>query len=136
MLARFSIRTRVLGTTILAGMLLVPPHMLAADHVVSPADLSQAARSAASGREHNIARLRGFLATDEGRQALSEARIDPARANAALAQLSDQELARLTAKADQAEKDFAAGRLTTGQTTLIIVAAIAVVLIIVIAIAA
>jgi len=119
----------------LAGMLLVPANMLAADHVVSSGDLHQAALSAVSDREQNIAKLRDFLSSDEARKAVAESKLDPVKINTAIAQLDNQELARLAARADQAQKDFAAGSLTRKQTTLIIVGVIVVAVIIAIAIA-
>jgi hypothetical protein len=133
MLRHFSIRSHILGTTLIAGMLFVPAGMLAADHVVSTADLSQAARSVASQREQNIAKLHDFLSSDEAREAMAHAKLDPVKINTAVAQLNDAELSRLAARADQAQKDFAAGDLTKQQTTLIIVAAAVVAIVIAIA---
>jgi hypothetical protein len=116
-------------------MLVVPANLLAADHVVSTADLNQAALSAMSTREQNIAKLHNFLSSDEARAELAKMKIDPAKVNTAVAQLSDSELARLAARSDQAQRDFAAGDLTRKQTTLVIVAAAVVAIVIAIAIA-
>jgi hypothetical protein len=128
-----SIRSHILATTLVAGMLVIPANMLAADHVVSPADLTQAARSAASARERNIAKLQDFLSSPGARAELAKMKMDPVKVHMAVAQLNDSELARLAARTDQAQKDFAAGDLTRKQTTLVIVAAAVVAIVIAIA---
>ncbi len=118
---------------LLTILLICPAVLPAADHVVSPAELRAEVRDAARARERNAAKLRGFLGSEAARTAMARAELNAAKVDRAIASLSDQELARLAARADSIEKDFAAGRLTNSQVTYIILGAI---LIIVVAIVA
>jgi hypothetical protein len=66
-------------------------------------------------------------------QAMQKAHIDAGRVRNAVANLNDQELAQLAARADKAQHDFAAGYLTTRDIALIILAVAVIILIIVLA---
>jgi hypothetical protein len=110
----------------------VPGNLRAADHVVTPGELEQALVASATARQAQIDRVNTFFSTQEARQALHSARIDPQKVEQAVASLSDAELAQLATKADQVQNDFVAGQLTGGQLVIIILV-LAVVLIIAIA---
>jgi len=92
------------------------------NHVVSPAELQQATASAARTRQQNIARVEKFLSSRQAEKALKSAHLDPVQVKKAVPALSNQELARLASRADKTQNDFAAGSLTHGQITLIILA--------------
>ena len=92
------------------------------NHVVSPAELQQATASAARTRQQNIARVEKFLSSRQAEKALKSAHLDPVQVKKAVPALSNQELARLASRADKTQNDFAAGGLTHGQVTLIILA--------------
>lgn len=118
-----------------ATMLLIPSGLLAADHVVSSADLRNELAAKSQQREKDLAALRGMLDSEAGRKALAAAHVDPSKVGKALPMLSDQELSRLAATATQAQNDFAAGALSLSneQLTIIIVGIILIVIIAIVA---
>jgi hypothetical protein len=116
-----------------AVMLLVPLDMLAQDHVVTANDLRNELRNAAKERQDHITKLQQFLSSEIAQKALRSAKLDPAKAQAAIPLLSDQELARLAAQVDRADFAGAGLSLTNEQVTIIL---IGIVLIIVVAILA
>lgn len=100
-------------------------------HVVSPADLQKEIVSTSQARQHNIDSVRQFLSTPTAEKALKTAKIDPNQIKSAVSTLDDQELAKIAARADKAQADFAAGTLGERDLLLIIVAIAALILIIV-----
>ena len=100
-------------------------------HVVSPADLQKEVVTASQARQHNIDTVRQFLSTPTAEKALKSAKIDPNQLKSAVSTLDDQELARIAARTDKAQADFAAGTLGERDLLLIIVAIAALILIIV-----
>lgn len=102
-------------------------------HVVSPADLHAKAAASSQVRQQNVAKVREFLSGPVASDALQKAHIDASQVKRAVSQLDDQELAQLAAKADKAQKDFAAGYLSTIDIALIILGVALIILIIVIA---
>jgi hypothetical protein len=99
--------------------------------VVSPADLQKAAVAATQTREHNLQTVQTFLSSDRAVKALKTAHMDPQQVNNAVSNLDDAELAKLAARADKAQADFAAGDLSDRDLIWIIVAIAALILIIV-----
>lgn len=124
---------RKIAAGVLSFTLGMPVMLPAQTQVVSPSDLRKDVREASKSRQENASRLRRFLGSDMARNAVGVAKLDAGRIDKAIAAMSDEELARLTAKSQAIENDFAAGRLTNAQITYIILGAI---LIIVIAILA
>lgn len=104
----------------------------AEDHVVSPAQMQNDVTAAASTRQQNEIQLKGLLSSPQAQRAMQSAHIQPNQAINAVSQLSDSDLAQLSARSQQAQKDFAAGKLSDHDLLVIIV--IAVVLIALIAI--
>lgn len=100
-------------------------------HVVSPADLHAKAAASSQLRQQNIDKVREFLSGPVASQALQKGHIDAGQVKQAVSQLDDQELSQLAAKADKAQKDFAAGYLTTIDIALIILGVALIILIIV-----
>lgn len=98
-------------------------------HVVSPADLQNAAVETSQTRQQNIDALNQLFSSDQGQQALQSAHVDPQQVKTAVAAMSDQELAQLASRARQAQADFAAGGLVTG---LIILAVLVIVIAIIV----
>ncbi len=111
----------------LVAILGVPRPLIAqsAPHVVTPDDLEKASVNASQARQQNIDTLNQLFSSDQGRQALQSAHVDPQQVKAAVAGLSDEELAQLASRARQAQADFAAGGLVTG---LIILAVLVIVI--------
>lgn len=116
------------------AVLVVAPAGLFAEtaHVVSPADLHAKAAASSQVRQQNVAKVREFLSGPVAADALQKAHIDAGQVKGAVSQLDDQELAQLAAKADKAQKDFAAGYLSTIDIALIILGVALIILIIVI----
>jgi len=105
------------------GFLFQSPSLLAApEHVVSSAELQQAAVSVARTRQTNVAKVDKFFSAPQAQKALKSAHLDPVQIKQAVPSLSDQELARLASRADKAQKNFAAGALTNQQITYILIA--------------
>ena len=110
---------------------LAPQNLVAQTHVVSPSDLQQATVASTQTRVANLTKLNQVLSAPVGQKALKEAHVDAAQVKNAIANLSDQDLARLAARADKAQKDFAAGAITDHMLLLIVIAIVIVVVIII-----
>jgi hypothetical protein len=116
---------------VLASSLMVQS-TFAAGQIVQAADLSNAMIEASESRQADLNTVRQFLTSEPGQQALAMAGLEYQQVEKAVATLNDQELSRLAAQSAHAQEEFAAGRLTGGQITLIILVA-AVLLIVAIA---
>src|SRR5262245_3569339 len=104
--------TRLLVSSILITLIILPPNSLAQPHVVSQADIHKELVNATQTRQKNLEKARGLLSSDAAQRALESAQMNPAQVNAAVSTLSDAELARLASRADKIQDDFAAGRLS------------------------
>ena len=109
----------------------IPPDVLAQDHVVKPSDLQQEMLKATQTRQQNLQKLESFFSTPAAEKALKSAKIDPQQVKTAVATLGDDDLAQLSSRAEKAQTDFAAGRLSDRDLIWIIVAVVALILIIV-----
>lgn len=119
--------------TLALGITLAPsPALPAQDHIVTSADLHQAAKSAAQTRQQNLDKVENFLSEPRVVEALNHARIDDAKIKKAVPTLTDDELARLAARTDKYHHDVAAGSLNNEQITYIIIALVTAVIIIII----
>lgn len=116
---------------LLVTLFLIPTDLRAQNHVVSPADLQRQVMSASQQRQHNIDNLQQFLSTPLAQKAMKDANINPRQVQNAIPALSDQDLAQLSARADKAQRDFAAGDLSQRDILLIVLAVVVLVLIIV-----
>jgi Flp pilus assembly protein TadB len=105
--------------------------IMAQTHVVSPSDIHKELVNAAQTRRENLQKVKGLFSSDETRKAMEAAQINPERVDTAISTLSDEELARLAARADNLDKDFAAGRISDRDLLIIILGIAALVLIIV-----
>jgi hypothetical protein len=99
-------------------------------HVVSPADLHARAAASSQVRQQNVAKVREFLSGPIASDAMQKAHVDATQVKEGVAQLDDQELAQLATKADKAQKDFAAGYLSTIDIALIILGVALIIIII------
>jgi len=116
---------------VLVAFFLVPADLVAQSHVVTPADLQKQVVAASQARQRNLEAVQHFLSTPAAEKAMKSAQVDPKQVRTAVSTLNDQELARLAARADKAQADFAAGRIEERDLILIILAVVALVLIIV-----
>ena len=125
---------RTVFTAVLVALLICPPglHAQAAsgDHVVSPQALQQQLQSSSASRQENVNTVTSFLSSPTADRAMRSAKLDPVQVRTAIPTLSDQELADLAARANNAQQQFAAGFLGPFSLTFLIVA-IAVVIIVV-----
>jgi hypothetical protein len=117
---------------VLIAVFLAPCSLMAeTSHLVSPADLQRSLVNASQTRQHNLETVQSFLSSERATQALTAVHMDPERVKTAVASLSDQELARVAARAQKAQVDFAAGTLSDRDLIIILVAIAALILIIV-----
>jgi hypothetical protein len=116
---------------VLAAPFFVHAGLVARGHVVSPAELQKEVVAASEARQRDLETVQQFLSTPTAEKAMKSAQLDPRQIKTAVSTLSDQELAQLAARADKAQADFAAGRISDRDLILIILAILALVLIIV-----
>lgn len=98
-------------------------------HVVSPLQLQQQVQTASAERQKNIETLTQFLSSPTAVHAMKSHQIDPAKVTGAIPNLSDAELAELSARATHAQQAFAAGTLDNNTLLIIILILVAVILI-------
>ncbi|MBZ5497499.1 MAG: hypothetical protein LAP85_13945 [Acidobacteriia bacterium] len=113
---------KILLAPILAAALVVPASLRASEHVVSKADIQKSILAHAQERQGNLSRVRRFFTSDQAARALENFPGVRRQIERAVSHLDDQELARLAARVDKAQRDFAAGALTNQQLTYIIIA--------------
>ncbi|HEV2201993.1 MAG TPA: PA2779 family protein [Bryobacteraceae bacterium] len=116
---------------ILIPLLAMPAGLRAQTHVVSPEDLKKAAVAATTARQHNLETINSFLSSPQMEKALVSAGIDSAQVKTAVSTLNDQELARLAARSEKAQADFAAGNLSERDLLFLLLGIAALILIIV-----
>jgi hypothetical protein len=130
----WSFRTVEILFVLLLGLALATPQdVFAQNHVVSSSDLQKDVAAASLTRQQNIAQLQSFLSTPEATRAMKTAHIDPQEVQKAVSQLSDQDLATLSARSQKAQKEFAAGDLSN-RDLIIILVGIAVIILIIVAV--
>jgi hypothetical protein len=122
---------RLLFVLLLGVVFATPQNALAQNHVVTPSDLQKDIAASSSTRQKNLAQAEGFLSSSEAQQAMKSAHMNSQQVKNAIPQLNDDELARLSARSEKAQKDFAAGKITDRDLLIILVGIVALVLIIV-----
>ena len=120
-----------LFVSLLVAPFVAPRVTHAQDHVVTPSELQKDLSSASAARRNNEKRLEEFVSSPEAQRALKTAHIDGGQVRNAIPQLSDEDLAQLSARSEKARRDFAGGRLSDRDLIIIILAVAALVLIIV-----
>jgi hypothetical protein len=127
----FAFVARFLLTFLLIYIPTAPQTAIAQDHVVPPSDIQKAIAASSSARQKNQAQLLKFVSTPEAQQALKTAHIDVGQVKNAIPTLTDEELAQLSSRSEQAQKDFVAGRMSDRDLIIILLAVVALILIIV-----
>jgi hypothetical protein len=122
---------RLLAQCFLVTVFVLPSSLLAQSHVVSQADIHKELINATQSRQKNLQKVERLWTSDAGRKALESAKVNQEQVNAAVATLSDTELARLASRADELDRDFAAGRLSDRDLLFIVLGVVALILIIV-----
>jgi hypothetical protein len=120
---------RIALASVLAVVFAVPASF-AQDHVVSPSDLQTAVVNSTQTRQQNVEKVENLLSTPVGQQAIQSLHANPEQVKTAVSSLDDQELAQLASKADKAQADFAAGRLSDRDLLLIVVAVVVLIVVI------
>ena len=115
----------------LIAALVFPVSALAADHVVSGADVSARLGEAAAVRQADLADLNAFLVSPVGLQAARVVNADTARLQSHLAQLSDAEARDLAGRARALTANPASG-LSKGAIWAIVLGGIAVTVLIIV----
>ncbi len=108
-----------------------PRSLYAQDHVVSSSDLRKDLQEASAAREKNLARLDNLFSSEQGQKALETAHFSFEQVDKAVRSLNDDDLARLSARAQHAQNDFAAGSLSNRDLIWILVGVAVIILIIV-----
>lgn len=124
---------RAATTGALMSLIALPTGVFAQDseHLVTSSDMQKAAADASSARQKNVETLNRFFSNDKAQQALASSHMDAQQVKSAVATLDDQELAQLATRADKAQQDFAAGRMSDHDLLIILICIAALILIIV-----
>jgi hypothetical protein len=122
---------RCFTIAVLSVAVALPASLFAQDHVVSSADLQKAVQSVAASRQKSIEALDQTLSSAQGRKALETVHVSYEQVQKAVSTLDDADLARLSARAQAAQTDFAAGRISDRDLLFILVGVAVVILIIV-----
>jgi uncharacterized DUF497 family protein len=123
--------TAVLMVVLFSGL----PQAFAQEHIVSSPAIQQELINSAAKHDQDTKALSEFFGSESAQKALKNAGISSEQVKNAVSQLSDDELAQLAAKANKAQRDFAAGSLTNQQLTYIIIALATAVIILIIVVA-
>ena len=117
---------------ILLAVVVAPFLFSAQTHVVEPDDLKKAVQAETDARQRNIETINRFLSSaGKTQKVFGSVGIDPAQVKTAVSSLSDQELERLAARAEKAQADVAAGRMSDRDLIWVLIGLAALILIIV-----
>jgi hypothetical protein len=95
--------------TLVAFTVFSMPQAAAQEHIVPLTELQSRVQSAAQERAKNIEDIQRVLSYPAAAEALKKSNVNPAQMRAAVATLSDAELARLSDRARASEKDVEGG---------------------------
>jgi hypothetical protein len=107
------------------------PGLFAQDHVVSPADLQKDVQAVSVSRQQAMTELDHLYSSPQGQKALETLHVSNQQVQKAVASLDDADLARLSARAERAQNDFAAGRVSDRDLILLALGVLVIILIIV-----
>lgn len=125
-------RTSVSIAALLVALSVAPAARAQEVHTASPAALDAALQQHVSADTADRAAIIQLLERDEVKRVAGQTGLDLRRAQSAIATLSDAELARVAAQAQQVEQALAGGQSTiTVSTTLIIIVLLVIILIVV-----
>ncbi len=117
----------MLAIALLFGLAGVPAGAQDKQHVVSLSDLNKDAAQPAQTRLSNEEAVRSLLSSEQAQKAMKSANLDYQKVDKAVGQLSDEDLAKLAERSRQAQRDFAAGRISDRDLLWIIVIALAII---------
>jgi hypothetical protein len=116
---------------VLSILLTIPQNAMAQNHVVSTSDIQKDVAAASTSREKEAAQLESFFSSPQAQRAMKSVHVTYQQVDTAIQQLSSDDLARLSARSENARKDFAAGKLSDRDLIIIALAILALILIIV-----
>jgi hypothetical protein len=123
--------SRALAISTLLCLAGIPSQSLGQEkqHVVTLDELKKDVARPAEVRHADESAVRNLLSTENGQKALKSANLDLQKVDKAVSQLSDEDLRKLAERSRQAQKDFAAGRLSDRDLLWIILIIVAVLII-------
>jgi len=124
---RVQVCVSMLAIAPLFALATVPAGAQDKQHVVSLSDLTKDAAGPAQTRQSNEEAVRSLLSSDQAQKALKSANLDYQKVDKAVGQLSDEDLAKLAERSRQAQRDFAAGRISDRDLLWIILIALGIV---------
>jgi hypothetical protein len=116
--------------TLAAALLLcwagAPGRVLAQDkqHVVSLDELNKDAARPSETRQADEAAVKHLFSSETAQKALKSAKVDYAKVDKAVGELSDEDVAKLAERSRQAENNFAAGSLSDRDLLVIVIIAV------------
>lgn len=118
--------TRVLAVLVSLGCVGTPARAQAQDsqHVVSLDELKKDAARPAQTRQANEIAVRQLFSSEAAQSALKSAKIDYAKVDKAVGQLSDEDVAKLADRSREVSRDFAAGSLSDRDLLIIVIFAV------------
>jgi hypothetical protein len=122
--------TLALAAAVTAGPM--PAQSQADQHVVSIDELSRDSAKPADTRRANEAEIRQLFATVDGQKALKSANVDYAKTDRAVSSMSDEDVARISNRARELDRDFAGGNLSDHDLLVILIVVLIVVILIVV----
>lgn len=96
-------------------------------HVVSLSELRKDSGGPTRTRQANEAAVRHLFSSGAAQKALQAAKIEYAKVDSAVGQLSDEDLSKLAQRSRQVENDFAAGTLSDRDLLIIVIIAVLVI---------
>lgn len=129
--ASWCLRAMLIGALVgftftLAG---TPARAQGKDHVVTSDELKRDAAQPGEARHANEAAVKDLLSSAQAQKALKSSNVDLQQVDRAVSQLSDEDLAKLAERSREAQKDFAAGRLSDRDLLWIILIIVAVLIV-------
>src|SRR5262245_42316455 len=116
---RMNIQLLVFGLSLLLS---IPATLAAQTQDVTSSELQEAIKDAAKTRQKNHNDVQTFLSSERARKAMKVGKIDYQRVQTAITTLSPEELARIAARTNQLQQDFASNELNSQQMTYAIIA--------------
>src|SRR3989440_3809821 len=116
-----------LTMALLFGWAGVPAGAQDKQHVVTLSELNRDAARPAQTRQANEEAVRTLLSSATAKEALKSSHLDYQKVDQAVGQLNDKDLAKLAECSRQAQRDFAAGRISDPRLFLCIVIALAII---------
>ena len=99
------------------------------DHIVTSQSMQQQVQDAGAVRQKNVEAVTQFLSTPTAEKAMRDAHVDAVQVRTAIPTLSDKELADVSARATNAQQEFAAGHIGPSLFTIIILAIVVIIVV-------